>query len=360
MRFWRNTPNVSQLTGTQVWTGPADTIGYEWNEDLDNGARPRGCRPAFHQQRPERPAAHPRPRLDVRPGNRYPFPRLPQASERRARVQRRHHPVVVGSRRATTIVAGRPASPDMQQATVNLLADMGVQPATLDPQLVPASASTDVVAATSQITSPPNNAIVPVCAPHRPGHGRGHGAGTSGRRRGLGGRRADVASRGGGARVVLHVDADADRHVLGPHPRRRRQRQPRERRARGGRCGRLGAPAADRGGHGRAATPSGEPERRPGHRAGRQVPRLRRRPGDIRGSGSTRATTTPARTWDASGRARGRCSRRPPSPARRPPGGSRSCSTPPVPSPPTRPTSRPTTRRPATTSPPSRTSPPRA
>ena len=42
MRFWRNTPNVSQLTGTQVWTGPAETIGYEWNEDLDNGVRPPG------------------------------------------------------------------------------------------------------------------------------------------------------------------------------------------------------------------------------------------------------------------------------------------------------------------------------
>ena len=42
---------------------------------------------------------------------------------------------------------GTPASPDMQQATVNLFADMGVQPTTLDAGLVPATASTDTAAA---------------------------------------------------------------------------------------------------------------------------------------------------------------------------------------------------------------------
>ena len=42
----------------------------------------------------------------------------------------------------------------MQQATVNLLADMGVQPATLQAGLVAASASTDNLPPTSSITSP--------------------------------------------------------------------------------------------------------------------------------------------------------------------------------------------------------------
>ena len=42
----------------------------------------------------------------------------------------------------------------MQQATVNLLADMNAQPATLQGGLIPASASTDLVAPTSIITSP--------------------------------------------------------------------------------------------------------------------------------------------------------------------------------------------------------------
>ena len=42
----------------------------------------------------------------------------------------------------------------MQQATVNLLADMGVQPATLQSGLTAAAASTDTVAPTSTITAP--------------------------------------------------------------------------------------------------------------------------------------------------------------------------------------------------------------
>ena len=44
--------------------------------------------------------------------------------------------------------------PAMRQATVNLFADMGVQPDTLQPGLQIATASTDVAAPTSTITSP--------------------------------------------------------------------------------------------------------------------------------------------------------------------------------------------------------------
>jgi hypothetical protein len=49
----------------------------------------------------------------------------------------------------------------MQQATVNLFADMGVQPATLQAGLVAAAASTDTVAPTSGITSPAQGATLP-------------------------------------------------------------------------------------------------------------------------------------------------------------------------------------------------------
>src|SRR5205814_493522 len=42
----------------------------------------------------------------------------------------------------------------MQQATVNLFADMGIQPLALQPGLVGASASTDITAPTSTIASP--------------------------------------------------------------------------------------------------------------------------------------------------------------------------------------------------------------
>ena len=46
----------------------------------------------------------------------------------------------------------------MQQATVNLFADMGAQPATLCRGLAAASASTDTTAPTSTITSPTQGA----------------------------------------------------------------------------------------------------------------------------------------------------------------------------------------------------------
>ncbi|MCL4509140.1 MAG: hypothetical protein M1296_06410, partial [Chloroflexi bacterium] len=41
LRFWRNT-SVAQLQPGQTATFPAGTLGYEWDEDLDNGFRPAG------------------------------------------------------------------------------------------------------------------------------------------------------------------------------------------------------------------------------------------------------------------------------------------------------------------------------
>jgi hypothetical protein len=53
----------------------------------------------------------------------------------------------------------------MQQATVNLFADMNVQPVTLQAGLVAASASTDAIAPSSTITSPAAGATVPQGSP---------------------------------------------------------------------------------------------------------------------------------------------------------------------------------------------------
>ncbi len=44
MRFWRNT-SVATLAAGQTATLPTDVLGYEWDEDLDNGFRPAGRRP---------------------------------------------------------------------------------------------------------------------------------------------------------------------------------------------------------------------------------------------------------------------------------------------------------------------------
>jgi len=57
---------------------------------------------------------------------------------------------------SNTRVGVDPHGPDraIQQATVNLFADMGVQPTTLEPGLVPAVASTDATAPLSTIAEP--------------------------------------------------------------------------------------------------------------------------------------------------------------------------------------------------------------
>ena len=57
---------------------------------------------------------------------------------------------------------GGPSTPDvaMQQATVNLFADMGVQAGSLMPGLVSATASSDTAAPTSTITSPVPGAVI--------------------------------------------------------------------------------------------------------------------------------------------------------------------------------------------------------
>ena len=57
------------------------------------------------------------------------------------------------------------ADPRMQQATVNLFADMGAQPATLEPGLTAATASTDTTAPTAAITSPATGTTVTAGTP---------------------------------------------------------------------------------------------------------------------------------------------------------------------------------------------------
>lgn len=56
--------------------------------------------------------------------------------------------------------AATPVDPRMQQATVNLLADMGAQPNTLQPGLITAAPTTDTTPPTSTITAPTNVASV--------------------------------------------------------------------------------------------------------------------------------------------------------------------------------------------------------
>jgi Bacterial Ig domain len=155
LRLWRNT-SVAGLSAGNTATLAAETVGYEWDEDLDNGARPAGlvrlsATSAFGVER----------LLDYGsnygPGNathRLTLYRDPNDTGADA--------LVFG---AGTVqwswgldgVHDRGASspsPAMQQATVNLFADMLVQPATPQAGLAAASPSTDTTAPVSTPATP--------------------------------------------------------------------------------------------------------------------------------------------------------------------------------------------------------------
>jgi hypothetical protein len=157
MRFWRNTIVNSQASGATATIGDG-VLGYEWNEDLDNGFRPGGLirLSTTTQNVPEHIQDY---------GNTY----AAESATHSLTLYRAASGALVFS--AGTVqyswgldgandAGGSTPSLPMQQATINLFADMGVQPATLKPGLVAATASADSVAPTSVITSPANGITV--------------------------------------------------------------------------------------------------------------------------------------------------------------------------------------------------------
>ncbi|MGH9584180.1 MAG: N,N-dimethylformamidase beta subunit family domain-containing protein, partial [Bryobacteraceae bacterium] len=166
MRFWRNTA-IATLANGATYTLPQGTLGYEWDEDIDNGSRPPGAFP-----------------LSTTPHALTTDLLLDQGATYGAGTATHHLMMYRAKSGALVFGAGtvqwawglddnhddpfghpNPPDPNMQQATVNLLADMGVQPATLQAGLVPATASTDKTPPTSVITSPAAGANIPVGAP---------------------------------------------------------------------------------------------------------------------------------------------------------------------------------------------------
>jgi hypothetical protein len=162
MRFWRNTAAASlALNGT--YTLPTGSLGYEWDLDVDNGFRPAG---AF--------------RLSTSTYNMTSDLLLDYGATYGAGTATHHLMLYRAPSGALVFSAGtvnwswglnsnhdnpfgfqNPApDPNMQQATVNLFADMGVQPATLQLGVSPASASTDTIPPSSVITSPASNSTL--------------------------------------------------------------------------------------------------------------------------------------------------------------------------------------------------------
>src|SRR5262249_24725163 len=143
--------------------GPGSpTLGYEWDEDVDNGSRPAGD-------------------FDMSSTTVTGTDLLQDYGNTYSQGSATHHLTEYrASSGALVFGAGTvqwtwgldvnhdlfpdtgPSTPDpnMRQATVNVLAAMGAQPATLQTGLVAGSKSTATVAPTSVITSPPSGASV--------------------------------------------------------------------------------------------------------------------------------------------------------------------------------------------------------
>lgn len=158
MRFWRNT-SVATLGSGQSYTTAPGYLGYEWDIDEDNGFRPAGLIPLSTTT--QNVGAY---------LNDYGSTYVPRTATHRATMYRAPSGALVFS--AGTVQwswaldsnhegPAVPMDKNLQQATVNLLADMGDQPATLMAGLVAATASTDTVAPTSTITSPVNGTNLP-------------------------------------------------------------------------------------------------------------------------------------------------------------------------------------------------------
>ncbi|MDI1231727.1 MAG: DUF4082 domain-containing protein [Methylobacter sp.] len=152
MRFWRNTSIANLAVGTSA-TLPNGTLGYEWDEDLDNGFRPAGL-----------------VRLSTTIVNNAPV--LIDYGSTFGSGTANHALTLYRSDSSGALVfgagtvqwpwgldsthdrAGTPTDIRMQQATVNLFADMDVQPNTLQAGLVAAAASTDTIRPASTISTP--------------------------------------------------------------------------------------------------------------------------------------------------------------------------------------------------------------
>ncbi|HEX7698082.1 MAG TPA: DUF4082 domain-containing protein, partial [Candidatus Acidoferrum sp.] len=159
MRFWRNT-GIASLAPGQAATLPTGTLGYEWDETPDNGFQPAGL-----------------VRLSTTTLSVSTYCVDPYGRNCTGNGIATHHLTMYRASNGTLIFgagtvqwswgldanhysSGAPTDPSMQQATVNLFADMGVQPATLQAGLVPATPSTDTTPPTSMITAPTSGSSV--------------------------------------------------------------------------------------------------------------------------------------------------------------------------------------------------------
>jgi hypothetical protein len=157
LRFWRNT---SVATESSTTTFPAGTLGYEWDESPDNGFRPPGL-------------------VFMSSATWSGVPVLQDYGSTYATGTATHNLSLYRHPSGALVFGGGTvqwswgldsnhdngslaASTPMKQATVNLFADMGIQPGSIQSGLTAATASTDHTAPTSTITSPTPGTTIPL------------------------------------------------------------------------------------------------------------------------------------------------------------------------------------------------------
>ncbi|WP_246036267.1 DUF4082 domain-containing protein [Sinomonas susongensis] len=158
LRMWRNTA-VANLTGSQSITlgSGLGTLGYEWDIDADNGFRPSGLfdlssttdtnTEVFTDYGSTTQTGH-------------------TATHHLTEYRAPSGALVFGAGTVQwswgldNFHTGGSTDTNMQQATVNLFADMGAQAVTLISGLVQTAASSDTTAPTSVITSPAAKASI--------------------------------------------------------------------------------------------------------------------------------------------------------------------------------------------------------
>ena len=161
-------PGQSLTLGNPV--GGSAVLGYEWDVDLDNPTAPNGG-----------PAARPAGLFDLSSTTLSNVDAILDYGSTTGPATLTHH-LTTYRMPSGALVFGAgtvqwswgldvnhdtnpdtgPTTPDvnMQQATVNILADMAAQPGSLQPGLVLATRSTDTTAPTSRITTPANGSSV--------------------------------------------------------------------------------------------------------------------------------------------------------------------------------------------------------
>jgi Domain of unknown function (DUF4082)/Bacterial Ig-like domain/Bacterial Ig domain len=153
LRFWRNTPNVSTLAAGQTATLTLGTLGYEWDWEQYFTSYPAGritmSMTAFDGH------VHKLSMYKTTAGG---WVFGAGTVQWAWGLDANHDRAALNSMGQAV---DPPASPDMQQATINLFADMGIQPTTLQTGLVAGTASTDVTPPVSVISSPVNGASFP-------------------------------------------------------------------------------------------------------------------------------------------------------------------------------------------------------